>query len=198
MSIKKQSERRSFSTHPLPRADVTGNKYMTIGIGLVCNQAKNILLCADMRASYGTASSNDQMGKLFDLPRFFCGATAGTTSQCEDVISELYHRMNQITGDDIAPEQVRQCIVDSYHRIYLELSDQALKSDPRITMEQYFHDHALAPEIRQRAEEVLQSIDVDVDLIVAGFREQSPLRRSPELTQVCSPDLSHPKKQVYA
>jgi len=154
----------------------TGNYYMTVGIGLLCNHAKNILLCADMRASYGSASSNDQTGKLFDLPRFFCGATAGTTSQCEDVISELYHRMGQLSGDDVAPEQVRQSIVDSYHRIYIELSDQALRSDPRITMEQYLQDQTLAQQVRQRAEEVLQDIEVDVDLVVAGFRGQSPIQ----------------------
>jgi 20S proteasome alpha/beta subunit len=68
---------------------------MTVCIGLVCNSGKRILLAADTRASYGAATSNDQAAKLFDLPAHSCGAVAGTLSQCEDVISELYHRMAQ-------------------------------------------------------------------------------------------------------
>jgi uncharacterized protein (UPF0147 family) len=126
-----------------------------------------------MRASYGGATTNDQTGKLFDLPYNFCGAISGTISQCEDVVSELYHRMKQISDSQIAPEQVRQCIVDSYYKVYVELSDQALRSDPRITMDQYWHDQSLVPNVRQRAEEVLQSLEVDVDMIVAGFHGQS-------------------------
>jgi uncharacterized protein (UPF0147 family) len=149
---------------------------MTVCIWLVCNHGKNILLAADMRASYGSATTNDQTGKLFDLPRSFCGATSGTISQCEDVISELYHRMEQIRNSQIAPEQVRQCIVDSYHKIYVELSDQALRGDPPITLDQYLHDQTLVPDVRKRAEEVLQSLEVDVDMIVAGFHGQSPVQ----------------------
>jgi len=149
---------------------------VTVCIGLVCNHGKNILLAADMRASYGSASTNDQTGKLFDLPRNFCGATSGTVSQCGDVISELYYRMEKVPDSEIAPEQVRGYIVESYHKIYVELSDQALRSDPRITLDQYWHDQTLVPDVRQRAEEVLQTLEVDVDMIVSGFHGQSPVQ----------------------
>jgi 20S proteasome alpha/beta subunit len=83
---------------------------MTVCIGLVCEGGKYILLAADTRATYGSASSNDQMSKMFDLPAKYYGAIAGTGSQCEDVVSELYHEMAQITDTEIAPEQARQCI----------------------------------------------------------------------------------------
>ena len=116
---------------------------MTVCIGLVCSSGKRILLSADTRASYGAATSNDQTAKLFDLPAHFCGAVAGTLSQCEDAISELYHRMAQIPDSEIAPEQVRRCIVDSYDQIYTELADQALRNDLRITLNQYKHDKKL-------------------------------------------------------
>jgi hypothetical protein len=82
-----------------------------------------------MRASYGVATSNDQTAKLFDLPSKYCGAASGTISQCEDVISELYHQMAQTqkTPDaELSPEQVRKCINDSYFQIYTELASEAL------------------------------------------------------------------------
>src|ERR1700688_3102265 len=105
---------------------------MTICIGLVCNHAKNILIAADTRASYGTVTSNDQAAKLFDLPGMHFGAVAGTLSQCEDVISELYHRMAALNEKEIAPDVTHRCILDSYFQIYATLADEAMRNDPRI------------------------------------------------------------------
>lgn len=149
---------------------------MTVCIGLVCNHAKNILIAADTRASYGTVTSNDQAAKLFDLPTKYFGAVAGTLGQCEDVISELYHRMAQLNQDETAPELARRCILDSYDQIYSILADEALRNDPRITLEQYTHDKKLSSKVRQFAREVLKKLEVDVDLVVAGFYKGSPVQ----------------------
>jgi hypothetical protein len=146
---------------------------MTVCLGLVCSGGKQILLAADTRASYGSVTSNDQTAKLFDLPAKYCGAVAGTLSQCEDVISELYHQMARLSDAEIAREQVRKCILDSYDQIYSTLADQALRNDPRITLKQYVYDQNIAPSVRQDAKEVLQS---DVDLIVSGFYREQPVQ----------------------
>lgn len=88
--------RRPYAaTHPAPKVRERGDE-MTVGIGLLCSDGKDgnrILLAADMRASYGPRSSNDQTAKLTELPRFYAAAFAGTISQCEDVIAELHHQM---------------------------------------------------------------------------------------------------------
>jgi hypothetical protein len=152
---------------------------MTIGIGLLCDGGKRILLAADMRASYGASTSNDQTAKLFDLPSKYCGATSGTISQCEDVISELYHQMSQAqkTPDaEISPSQVRKCITDSYFQIYTELATEALRNDPKITIDQYHHDRTLVTSVRKTAVQALKSLIVDVDLIVAGFCNGQPVQ----------------------
>jgi hypothetical protein len=149
---------------------------MTVCIGLVCNHAKNILLTADMRASYGVVTSHDQTAKLFDLPGFYAGAVSGSLGQCEDVISELYHRMAKLPDAEIAPEQTRKCILDSYDQIYTALADEALRNDPKITLDEYKQDKKLAAGIRKFAREVLQSLEVDVDLIVAGFYKDAPVQ----------------------
>lgn len=164
------------SSHPVPRMAGRRGKIMTVCIGLVCNGGKNILLAADMRATYGTTTTNDQTAKLFDLPANFCGAVAGSMGQCEDVISELYHQMNQLQAAGFAPEQVRQLIVESYHKIYIQRSDETLRGDLKISLDCYLHDKKLVRKVRQDAETILQSVVVDVDLIVAGFYSGQPVQ----------------------
>lgn len=149
---------------------------MTICIGLVCDHGKHIPLGADTRASYGSATTHDQTAKLFDLPANFSGAIAGTISQCEDVISELHHRMTQLPQPEIAGEQVRQCISDSYFQVYKEMADRALRNYPRITLDQYLHDKALVVKVRRTADHVLKALEVDVGLIVAGFYKEQPVQ----------------------
>ena len=149
---------------------------MTVCLGLVCSSGKHILLAADTRGTYGSVTSNDTTAKLFDLPAKFCGAVAGTLSQCEDVLSELYHRMAQISDTEIAPDQVRKCILDSYEQIYSGLADEALWNDFKITLEDYKHDEKLVSKLRETAREHLKSLEVDVDLIVAGFYKDSPVQ----------------------
>src|SRR5258708_3456794 len=131
---------------------------MTVCLGLVCSSGKHILLAADTRGSYGSVTTNDQTAKLFDLPVKYCGAVAGALSQCEDVISELYHRMAQVSDVEIAPDQVRKCLQDSYEQIYSVLADQALWNGFKITMEEYKHDKKLVPKLRAAAREHLRSV----------------------------------------
>jgi hypothetical protein len=149
---------------------------MTVCIGLVCGSGKYILLGADTRGSYGSVTSNDQMSKLFDLPANYCAAMAGIGSYCEDVISELHHRMTEIPDPEIAPEQARQCIRDSYHQIFTELGKEALLAGPKITMDQYLTDRRLVPTIRKQAKEALRSIEISGSLIVVGFYKGAPVQ----------------------
>ena len=64
----------------------------------------------------------------------------------------------------------------SYRRIYLALADEALRNGPRITFDQYLHDKKLVSSVRVDADNVLKSLEVDVDLIVAGFYKGSPVQ----------------------
>ena len=149
---------------------------MTIGIGLLCAGGKCILLAADTRASYGTVSSNDQTAKSFDLPSKYFGLVAGSLSQCEDVIAELYHRMKQLLDHHLAPEQVRRCILDSYGKVYAELADEELRNKFKFTLDDWKHDTKLVPSLREEAKAHLESVEVDVDLIVAGFYNGTPVQ----------------------
>jgi hypothetical protein len=149
---------------------------MTVGIGLLCDGGRHIHLTADMRASCGGVSQNDQTGKLFDLPFNFCGAIAGTIGWCGEVISELHWRMSKIPEAQLGAEKIREAILDSYTRIYLMLADQELRNRLKITLHQYHHDKKLVPGMRLAADELLRTIRVDVDLIVAGFIKAGPIQ----------------------
>jgi len=153
-----------------------GGHCMTVGIGLLCDQGKHILLAADMRANYGGISQNDQTGKLFDLPFNFCGAISGAIGWCGEIISELHWRMGKIPEAQLGAEKIREAILDSYTRIYLMLSDQELRNRLNISLDQYQHDKKLVPRMRLAANELLQTIEVDVDLIVAGFIKAGPIQ----------------------
>ena len=124
---------------------------MTVGIGLVCGGGKYILLGADTRASYDAATSNDQAAKFYELPSNYCLIGAGTLGQCADIVAEVYHRMSQITEPEIAPELTRKCILDSYDQVYSALADEALRNDPRISLDEYKHDKKLSSKVRQYA-----------------------------------------------
>jgi hypothetical protein len=149
---------------------------MTVGIGLLCDGGKHILLAADMRASYGGVSQHDQTGKLFDLPFNFCGAIAGSIGWCGEVISELHWRMSKIPEAQLGAEKIRETILESYTRVYLMLADQELRYRLKITLDKYHHDNKLVSRVRLAADELLQSIRVDVDLIVAGFIKAGPIQ----------------------
>jgi hypothetical protein len=149
---------------------------MTVCLGLVCGGGKYILLSADTRGSYGTASSNEEMAKLFPLPANYCAAVSGNGSQCTELIAEIAHRMAQIADSEIAPGQVRQCILDSYAEVYRSLADEALRRGPRITMDQYLHDKNIVTSIRNEARDAIKEVNVDAYLIVAGFYSENPVQ----------------------
>lgn len=165
---------------------------MTVCIGLVCGNGRYILLAADTRGSYGNVTSNDEMAKMFDLPANYFGAMAGVGSYCTDVIAELYHRMKQIPDKEIAPEQARECIRESYFEVYKESAKEALLNGPKITMEQYLHDRKLVPTVRKHAREVMRSIEIKGCLIVAGFYQGQPVQF------VAAPDPNDPTALVVA
>jgi hypothetical protein len=148
------------------------------------------LLAADTRGSYGNVTSNDEMGKLFDLPANYFGAIAGVGNYCEDVIAELFHRMKQIPDTEISPEQVRECIRESYFQVYVELAKEALMNGPRITMDQYQHDSELVPTVLEAAEQAMHSIEIKGSMIVAGFCGGQPVQF------VAGPDFSDPTALV--
>jgi 20S proteasome alpha/beta subunit len=149
---------------------------VTVCIGLVCNTGKHILLTADTRGSYGTVTSNEKMGKLFNLPGNFCGAIAGVGSECTDIVAELYHRMSSIPNDEFAPERVRASIVESYDTIFRTLVDEALRNEVKISLSEYHRDKTLAPRIKKQAHETLKRVMVEVQLIVAGFYKGMPVQ----------------------
>ncbi len=148
---------------------------MTVGIGLLCDGGNRIFLTADMRASYGEVSQNDQTGKLFELPFNFCGAISGTIGWCSEVLSELHHRMGKLTEAEMSIEKLREAIQESYSRIFLLLAKEELWNGFKITVDQYLHDKQLVRSIRNHAEAALKAIEVDVDMIVGGFVGTSPV-----------------------
>jgi 20S proteasome alpha/beta subunit len=148
---------------------------MTIGIGLLCDGGKHILLAADMRATYGEVSQHDQTGKLFDLPANFCGAIAGTISTCGDVISDLYSRMEKIPPKEMGIPSLLKTIEESYYGVATRIANEELWNSLRITLDQFHHDEKLVKDIRDEAKSVIRKTDIDVDLIVAGFVDEGPI-----------------------
>jgi 20S proteasome alpha/beta subunit len=148
---------------------------MTIGIGLLCCGGKKILLCADTRASFGEETRNDYTGKLFNLPFNFFGAIAGSIGSCEEIISELHHRMDKIPDSELGGDIIHKTIRNCYSQIYTSLADETLRGECKITLDQYLHDQKLVRVLRRSASKALQKIEINVDLIVAGFIKDNPV-----------------------
>jgi hypothetical protein len=148
---------------------------MTVGIGLLCEGGKYILLGSDTRASYGTASRNDEAGKLFDLPHGFYVAISGEISYCEMVVSELYERMSKLGQEQQSVEFVRNEIVRSQLHIWRPICDAKLIESHGLTLDQYHHDASLVDDVRRRAEQVIADLKLPVQLIIAGFHRGTPI-----------------------
>ncbi len=94
---------------------------MTVGIGVLCDNAESIILAGDMRATYrGMAvAPHDKTGKLYDFAPFtLAAAIAGSTSSTHAIVSELSMYLREIINAQI--EQPNKYV-------YLEHIEKALE-----------------------------------------------------------------------
>ena len=89
---------------------------MTIGIGMMAEGGKWILIGSDMRASWPNLAPNDSAGKQWDCPQpFDCSlCIAGRLSVAQMLVSEITSRLEKLTKvAEIFPEHVENAINDS-------------------------------------------------------------------------------------
>jgi hypothetical protein len=149
---------------------------MTIGIGLLCQSGKCILMGADKRGTYEfQKTANDECGKLFDLPFGFYGAIAGTIGYCEPVISELGHRMELLNENERSVEYIKRELRSALLHTHIDLVQAALMQRCALTLNLYWKNKKIAPDLRQYAQNVIESVQLPVQTIIGGFCRGTPI-----------------------
>lgn len=161
-------------TRPRPkRGAKRSGETVTIGIGLLCEGGKSILLGADKRGSYGSMTVNDECGKLFELPHGFQGAISGDISTCEQVISELFERIDKLSQWSV--EFVKKAALEAAQHTHIAMLQGALMKNCGITWDHYLYDRKIVKSVRAHAEAVVRETPLGVQAIIAGFNRQSPI-----------------------
>jgi hypothetical protein len=88
---------------------------VTIGIGVIAEAGKWVIIGSDMRASWPNVSHNDLAGKQWDFPAPFdcCMCVAGRLSVAQMLVSELTLRLEKLQRFSRSTSRTRSMIRDT-------------------------------------------------------------------------------------
>jgi hypothetical protein len=152
---------------------------MTIGIGVLCENADCVVLVSDTRMSYDPVPirPHDRSGKQWDLPKPFRGAatTAGKMWCVQPYVDELYASLT-LLGEQkkrIEVEQIENAINDSRDAIHYRYCDWQMRRTYKLSISQWqcgeIPGGKLHPLIVTAGEELIARTEFPASLIVAGF-----------------------------
>jgi hypothetical protein len=172
---------------------------LTVGIGVLCEDARTAVLASDMRVTYGKAADaphHDRAGKQYGVPPFnFSVAIAGSTSSTHAVISELANTLSILLrawqeqrkerpNTLIAFENVRNAIEAARKRELRRLQACAFESELGVSVHDWiagktptgmpFTDYAMNRGLKV-LQQVKDEMQYDMAIIVAGFLRESPI-----------------------
>ena len=170
---------------------------MTVCIGMLCDKGNAILLAADARGSYehpitgSLMTTNEECGKLYDLPHGFYACISGTFNWCEMMVSEIHEQMKPLSEDQRSISWIQKAAGNALSRVYWHYAGQQLKP-LGIGLEEFRHDETLIPSIREEAKTVLYNLALPVGILVAGYDKSNPVLlvsddRCRSLTDVATP-----------
>lgn len=167
---------------------------MTVGIGVLCDDAETIILAADMRATYrGMAvDPHDRTGKLYDFCPFnLAAAIAGSTSSTHAIISELSENLKGMIkakleqpGRHIFLEHIRDALEYSRKKEMRRLQDCEMESQLHCSANDWLSGKLPTGELMNEyahkwGVQVLKSVKEDfrkkAAVIVAGFLATGPV-----------------------
>jgi hypothetical protein len=145
---------------------------MTIGIGIVCDGGETILLSCDKRASYGNPPSlvTDSCGKLFaSIEGKFYVVIAGTVNACQMFEGYLAEHLKQFNGQIPSLDAAKTAMLDARTRLHSVLSDDQLRRELAISLEQVHGSPDLSRQTMRQARKIIREIDVPIEVIAGGF-----------------------------
>jgi hypothetical protein len=151
---------------------------MTAIIGVLCDcnfeaQSGNIILSADKLITYSSegipVSSNNQGGKIYDLPNGFYAAIADDISRSHQIVSFLHTRMRRSNIEQNANstvDLVKLALADTidYVRVWIR---REICADYGVSEDEFLHDDTLVE--RESIRAAIKAEIISTGLIVAGF-----------------------------
>lgn len=150
---------------------------MTIGIGMIAEGGKWILIGSDMRASWPNLAPNDFAGKQWDCPQpFDCAiCVAGRLSVAQMLVSEITSRLEKLRKvPEIFPEHSENAINDSRFKVFAQHIDWELRKSYCITLQQWRSGKLprgmkMSPMIRDAGRALINATPLPVEIILGGF-----------------------------
>ena len=128
---------------------------MTAIAGLLCDQGASILLSADTKISWGTATTNLGGSKIYDMPLGLYAAVADDVGWAHVFISKLSDELQLVHDDAEAIDNVKMAMRNAGNFVSKWLRAEIQKSQAGITDDEYLHDKALPSRIRKKADKAL-------------------------------------------
>jgi hypothetical protein len=145
---------------------------VTVGAAILCDGGKTILLSCDQRASFGDPASviNDSCGKLFSVvDSKLYGIIAGDINTCQMIDGYLAENMKTVKV--IGQDTVKIAMQNARTQVCKVLSDERLRSELVISLNQFHTDKTLSLHIRREAQKIIKSTVLGAELIVVGFEK---------------------------
>lgn len=143
---------------------------MTVGIGVYCENFRNIILAADTRGSYDhpRLGPNDEMGKQFELPYELYADIAGWFSHCESLISYLNVEMDKLKHiPDVTLGHIREAIYVAQAQELRFRFEAAFRNEMGLSLDEF--KQLTNSRMVRRGWALMRKTYIMVELIVAGF-----------------------------
>jgi hypothetical protein len=155
---------------------------VTVGIAVLAESADMVILGTDLRATFPKLkSSNDECGKMWDLPApFDCAvAVAGILRDCQPFVDQLYTNLRKLRElANIYNEHVENAMDEARFLVFRRRADWAMRTSYCITLSQWLRGKVplgkLDPLTLKAGEVLIHNTPLRVEAILAGFVKGNP------------------------
>lgn len=158
---------------------------MTVGIGVLAEEGKCVIICSDTRATFPKSNigPHDECGKQWDLMPFCCATcVAGLLSVAQPLVDELTHQFIKLSSprrQHIYTEHIANAIDRARYLILRRRVDWAMRTSYGLSLRQWHTGKGprgkLDPLILKAGEDLIRAEPLHVEMIVGGFLANSQL-----------------------
>lgn len=151
---------------------------MTVGIGVLAESGRTVIVGSDMRATFpkSSVSPNDQCGKQWDFPLPFnaTACVAGTIGAAQPLVGELTVQLQKLLKKpQIVNEHVENAIDEARFLVHRRRVDWEFRKSYGIKLREWLRGKVpggkLDPLILKAGEILIQSTHLPVELLVGGY-----------------------------
>jgi hypothetical protein len=156
---------------------------MTVGIGALCESGACVILGCDTRASYDAVhhlGPNDWTSKVYDLPHGCFLNIAGALHECHGVSSQLTAEFDKL-AEKFELDEARNAINEARFYEYRQIGGERIYAKFGLPLSEW-HKLPKDAAVYQGGMNIFKRLPLQVELIVAGFKNQNPEEVSPGST----------------